>query len=153
MNIPFQYMPQTFHSTCCLKLTCSIPILGLVTYSMIVKFLTVIVSSPKISIHLSSFSHIIPNHLSTSHFISIFHHKCPHILSSSLIKPKNPNFIFNPTFSMVSKFGLIYFNSPPKMAQLVFSIMILEIQMDQIPDLPVYIIDIEILKCRYIEFF
>ena len=102
-------MPQTLNSTRRLKFTLPIAMSRFIYDSMSVKLFAFIVTSPKISIDLCPFKHIISNELGASSYISGFHNVSTHILGASFIETKDPHVRLDSALGMVSELGLINF--------------------------------------------
>ena len=146
MDVPLDNMPQAFDSACCLILTLTASVLCLINNSVYIKIFAIVIPSPKVCEYFSSLLYIIPNHLGTSYFSTIFHHKCSNIFGTSFIKTKHPDCVILATFGMMGKLRFIDFDCTTVLTELVFSIMVLEIYVNKVSYAPVYIINICILK-------
>ena len=117
---------------------------------MVKVFFAIIVASPEIGVNLCPVDHVVSNHLETSDFCAVTHYKCPNVFRPALVKAQHPNYIFMAAFGMVSEFRLIYLDSHVVVAQLIPLIMVLEVNVYQMPNPPVNIVNVLVLEMGYL---
>jgi hypothetical protein len=86
MDVPLDNMPQTFNPACSLVLALATAVFSFVDDPMDVKFFAIIVSTPKISEYLCTFVDVVPNHLGTCYFCSVFHNKCSNVFRAAFVE-------------------------------------------------------------------
>lgn len=127
--------------------------LGFVDCLVVVKLLTVVITSPEISVDFCSIGYVVSDHLKTSYLSSITHDKSTNILASSLVETKYPHSVLLSTLGVMSELTLVDLDSFAVVTELVSLVMILEVNVNQLSDSAVYIIHILVLKVRDLVLF
>jgi len=104
--------------------------------------LKLIIALVVVRVDLSTLLHTILHHLGASDLTPIFHYEGAHILAASLVKAQHVNVVLTP----VREPRLINFDSAAKLAQLMSPVLVLEIDMDQLPYPTIDVINVAILE-------
>jgi hypothetical protein len=84
--------PHWLNMICSLKFTCSWTFLCFIYHMMFKVMLEIVVASPKVGVYFCSNLYIFKDYLRQCIYCSILDPNCPHVLTSSFVKSKHPNF-------------------------------------------------------------
>ena len=152
VDVAFNHRPQRLHSAGrqVFKRTCAV--FGLVHRLVLKVVFAVVVSPPEVSVHFCTVNYVVPDHLQTRYLCPVPHNERSDVFAATLVKAKYPDFVLDASFSVVSKFRFIYFNSSAEMSKFVSLVVILKVNVNELPDSPVNVVNVLVLETRYFEF-
>lgn len=137
-----QNAPQTLDTASRLKLALSITVRLLVDNPVLIEQLALIVAPPEVSVDLSSLNNIISDQLRAGLNVAGTHYVRADVSGPALVEAKDPHVALLAAFGMMGEGRLINLYGSPVVTELVPTVVILEVLMDQLPHFLVDFVDI-----------
>ena len=146
VDVPFYHRPQRFHSRSGQVFERPRPVLRLVDRFMAEEFLAVVVPPPEIGVDFSPVHHVVPDHLQTRDLGPIPHHEGSDVLGAPLVEAEHPDLVAVASLGVVGELALVNLHGFVVVAQLRSLVVVLEVQVEQLPGPPVHVVHVLVLQ-------